>query len=257
MRIYAADDEPLALEYLESAIRTAAPEAEVVTFAKARLLLEAMAKDPCYVVFTDVEMPGMTGIELATALQEIAPHVNIVFVTGFSEYMPQALSLFASGYVLKPVTADAISQQMAHLRFPVVQKKPIQISTFGLFDVTCNGKPVAFRLAKSRELLAYLVDRGGSVVPRKEIFVALWEDDIYSRTIQKALSKAARELEEDLSAAGAEGLFLREKEGYRVDRELFDCDLYDYLSGNTALFHGEYMEQYSWGEDFKAREAFF
>jgi len=257
MKIYVADDEKLALDFIERAIKKAAPDAEISCFLKSRELLERMEDDPCDVAFLDVEMPGISGIELAEKLKEYNERVNIIFATGYSEYMPDALRLFASGYVLKPVSEAKIKEQLANLRYKVSEKKEICAYCFGNFTIAKADTAIAFRLNKSRELLAYLIDRKGNVVSRKDAFAALFEDEPYDRNAQKNFSKIIKGLEEDLEKADCEGLFIKDESGFRVDTGIFYCDMYEYLKGNKALFHGEYMEQYSWGEEFKAREMEF
>jgi len=253
MKIYAADDEALALEFLEKSIRKVAPDAELVCFNKSRDLLKKMSEEPCDTVVLDVEMPGMTGIELAQRIKEYNPNVNIIFATGYSEYMPDALKLFASGYVLKPVTEGALRDQFNNLRHPVNSDKAVSAKCFGHFDLIVNEKPVNFHLSKSKELLAYLIDRNGAIVSRREVYSVLYEDEPYDRNGQKKLSKTVHGLESDLKDAGAEYIFIRESDGYRIDKKAIYCELFDFLDEGKSYYHGEYMEQYSWGEDFKGR----
>ncbi len=253
MLVYAADDEKLALEMLEEAIKEAIPDVELYCFNKSRELLEKMEKKAADIVFLDIEMPGLSGIELAKALQEIKKDVNIIFCTGYSEYLLDAMDMFASGYILKPVDSGQIEKQLKHLRYRINTAKPVYIKTFGNFSVTNNGSPVNFRYYKSKELLAYLVDREGALVSRKQIEAVINEEGSYSRSDQKKLSRWIKELEDDLKEAGIERILNHEKTGLSVNKEEFDCDLYEYLHKHKkSLYHGEYMEDYSWGENFKS-----
>ena len=56
----------------------------------------------------DIEMPGMNGIELAQKLREIHPQIVIVFVTAYSEYLPDFIRLNADYYILKPYSSEEI-----------------------------------------------------------------------------------------------------------------------------------------------------
>ena len=71
MRIIAVDDEKLALEGLVMAIEEAVPSSEVNGFSKTKLALEFFKENICDIAFLDVEMRGMTGLELAKELKEI------------------------------------------------------------------------------------------------------------------------------------------------------------------------------------------
>lgn len=249
MIIYAVDDEELMLEMLMDAISEAVPDCELVGFENSVDLLKKAKKTPPDIAFMDIEMPEMNGIELASNLKKINPKINLIFVTGYSNYGIDAMQLFASGYIMKPVDSQSVKNVMENLRFSPDKKDHIKIVTFGNFTVFANGKAVKFRFPKSRELLAYLVDRNGSSVSRREAAAVLYEEEDYTRTVQNELSRAARWLTEDLHAEGADEIFISDGGQYRVDTEKFSCDLYDYLKGEgDAVFLEEYMEQYSWGE---------
>jgi len=250
MIIYAADDERLALDLLRDAIAEALPDTEPICFRKSAELLEKAKETPPDIVFLDVDMPGMNGIALAGELNRVKSELNIIFVTGHREYATEAFSVYASGYLTKPCTAAKITEVMAHLRYPV-ETRDIHIRTFGNFDIFYKGEPVVFRSPKSKELLAYLVDREGALVTRQEMAGVLFEDD-FSRSVQSRLSQFAQRLGEDLAAAGITGFFSTDG-GYSIDLSLAQCDLMDYRKGKVdARFAGEYMEQYSWGEYRKA-----
>ena len=253
MIIYAVDDEALMLEMLCEAITEASEGSELKAFRFSSQLLDAAREKMCDVAFLDVEMPGMDGIELAKQLKELNREVNIIFVTGYAQYAIEALKLYASGFVMKPVSADAIRRELENLRFEVKPEKTIYAKTFGNFTLFRNNEPVHFRLAKSRELLAYLIDRNGSFVSRRELAAVLFENGVFSRTEQSNLCNIISGLETDLRAVDAENIFERDRNGCRVKTDEISCDMYDFLCGKTELFHGEYMEQYSWGEEFKGR----
>ncbi len=123
MRILCLDDEPLALKMLEAAIREAKPGADVTAFRKQADLLGDAERNGCDAAFLDIHMRGMNGVELAKKLKEISPKINIIFVTGFSEYKGDAMDMKASGYIMKPVTAEEVKAELDDLRFPIVPKK--------------------------------------------------------------------------------------------------------------------------------------
>ena len=116
MRILCLDDEPLALKMLEAAIREAKSDAEVTAFRKQADLLEDAKQNGCDVAFLDIHMRGMNGVEVAKRLKEINPKMNIIFVTGFSDYKGDAMDMKASGYIMKPVTAEEVKAELEDLR---------------------------------------------------------------------------------------------------------------------------------------------
>ena len=259
MHILATDDEQSALNILMGAIEEAVPLATVHGFRNTLEALEFMKETKCEVAFLDIQMREMSGIVLARKLKEIYPKVNIVFVTGYSQYANEAFSLHASGYVYKPVIADKIIIEMENLRNPVKWKETgIYINTFGKFELIVNGEEVSFGREKSKEMLAYLVDKRGKSATRKELASVLFEREDYSRATQNYLSKIVKELVTVLERVGAEKILKRGVNSYSVDVDAFFCDLYDYEKESATpedlnRFQGEYMKQYSWAEPTHAR----
>lgn len=259
MHILATDDEQSALNILMGAIQEAVPVATIHGFRNPLEALKFMEETKCDVAFLDIQMREMSGIVLARRLKEIYPKINIVFVTGYSQYANEAFSLHASGYVYKPVTADKIVNEMENLRTPVKWKETgICVNTFGFFELIVNGEEVSFGREKSKEMLAYLVDKQGKSATRKEIASILFEREDYSRATQNYLSKIIKELVTVLERVGAEKMLKRGLNSYSVDVDAFCCDLYDYEKDNATpgelnRFQGEYMKQYSWAEVTLAR----
>ena len=254
MHIIAIDDEQSALNVLTGAIKEVIPFAVVHAFQNPFEALAFMEETKCEIAFLDIEMPEMNGIILAKKLKEIYPKINIVFVTGFLRYAKEAFELRASGYVNKPVTADKIVIEMENLRNPIKwQKLGICVKTFGIFELLVNGEEVSFGREKSKEMLAYLVDKRGKSVSRKELAAVLFERGDYSRSTQSYLSKIIKELVVTLEKVGAERILKRGLNSYSVDVDAFSCDLYDYekksvMPDELNRFRGEYMKQYSWAE---------
>ena len=204
------------------------------------------------VAFLDIRMFGLNGVELARELKRINPEVNIVFTTGYSEYMGEAFALHASGYLLKPITAEMIADEMAHLRNrpEPYQAKPesrVVVRCFGSFDIQVDGVSLNFKYEKARELLAYLVDRQGAFCTSKEIMAALWEDENHSsylRNIRKCLL-------DTLEQVGCGDLVMNEWGKMALRCESVACDYYSWLRGDPEgikSWNGEYMSRYSWAE---------
>ena len=114
-----------------------------------------------------------------------------------------------------------------------------------------NEKPMPFLRSKSKELLAYLVDRRGAGVDRAEMAAILWENMPYDRSIQKQLNVIRSDLLKSLEDAGILNIVVQSRNSLAINPKAFDCDYYMALSGDVMAFndfHGEYMAQYSWAE---------
>lgn len=250
MTIVAIDDEELALEHIESTLRTVAPDSDIHAFSYYTDLLDFARENKVDVAFLDIQMRGMLGIDLAKKLSEIYPEMNIVFTTGYSEYAVPAFDMYASAYLLKPITADDISNALCHLRHPVEEEgmKKLQAHCFGNFDIYADGIPLKFQYSKAKELLAYLIDRKGASVSMGEAIAILWEDDAEHKSYY---NRVRLDLISTLSEVGFENAVNSVRGYLSINKEYFDCDYYDYLDEKEeglSAFKGEYMEQYSWSE---------
>ena len=255
MRILCVDDEPLALKMLEMSIQKASPDADVHGFEDQQELLDDAKENGCDIAFLDIHMRGMDGVELAKRLKKVNPKMNIIFVTGYSEYAGDAMSLHASGYIMKPVNKAKVEKELSDLRFPIEPKKNalLRIQCFGNFDVfTPSGDHVRFERSKSKEMFAYLVHRRGSSCTSREIFAALFEDQPYDKKLQNLLQTYTHAMMKSLKAVGAEEAVVHTYNAFAVNPSVLDCDAYrfDELDpGAVNAYECEYMSQYYW-EDF-------
>ena len=257
MNIIVADDEKLALEGMMSTVIKAVPEARVHGYRQAEAVLEASRNmpEPVDVAFLDIEMRGISGMELARKLMDIFPDINIVFVTGYSEYSLEALQIHASGYVMKPVTVEKIRKELEVLRHPVSTRvdqgsKGLHIRTFGNFEVLIDNAPAVFKYQKTKELFAYLIDRRGSMCSNSEIISVLWEDDDDGKMHISYLKNIRTDLLNVLASCKMEDCVVRSRGEIGVRCDMISCDYFNFLDGKpgTEPFRGEYMTQYSWAE---------
>lgn len=127
----------------------------------------------------------------------------------------------------------------------------VMIRTFGYFDVFVDGRPIAFRNKKSKELFALLVDRRGGFVTSEEAISFLWEDEPVSPVIFSRYRKVALRLKNLLEEYGIADIVEAVDGKRRIICDKVNCDLYDYLTGRkeyAQLFKGNYLTNYSWGE---------
>ena len=252
MRILALDDEEDALEVLVSAITACQPDADVKGFNSPTEALEYAEENQMDIAFLDVRMPGITGLDVAKKLKKINPKINIIFSTGFSEFASDAFSIHASGYLMKPITTKDVRKELDNLRNPVEKpKKRVYIRTFGNFELFVDGETIHFSRKPAKELLAYLVDRKGSAVTRRELCDVLLQDAAFTRKSQDYLTKIVKELQKALEEVKAADIVNLDRSEYSVIPDNFDCDAYDYLKGMPDAFnnfYGEYMSQYPWAE---------
>lgn len=132
------------------------------------------------VVFIDVEMPGITGVEASKRIRTLLPECALVFATAHSEYMPDAFEFYAFDYLVKPFKTDRVRQTLRRLQKARLKEKAL---------------PAPALMIKNRD--------GISFVPIKEILLIYIEgkttfiitpDAEY--TMSESLSDIARKLDE-------------------------------------------------------------
>ena len=278
MEILVVDDEKFALKNMVKELEKAlvvleknhkndttrlGEPANIHAFSDAREAIDYVQKPDrlasstnCDVAFLDVEMRDIGGLELAGTIKKAYPRINIIFTTGYTDYMEPAFDLHASGYCLKPITAEKLVNEMENLRHEirhddVVQEedKRLVVKTFGNFEAFIDNMPIHFKYSKSKELLAYLIDRNGALCTNREIMSVLWEEDLEDHI--SYLKKVRSELVGRLKDSGCEDAIVQQWGAIGVVPDKIKCDYFDYLSGSSDAeksYRGEYMTQYGWSE---------
>ena len=246
MRILLVDDEELQLLRLVNTVKSVLKDEEILSFSNPDKALEEAKKNRIDLAFLDIEMPHLNGIQLAKKLKAIHPQTKVIFVTAYDNYAFDAFKVHASGYVTKPVNVDKIKKELEQLEGLVELKptKKIQIKCFGNFEIFYNGEPVKFAYQKSKEVVAYLVDREGSMVNINELNAVLWEEDHKSY-----LRNLIADIKNSLTAINCGDVFIKRHNECAIDINKVDCDAFEYKKDNpdaVRMYRGEYMIQYPW-----------
>lgn len=251
MRIICVDDEVLVLELTVSMCRELPMEPEAKGFTNAKDAMEYLENESADIAILDINMPDVDGLVLAAKIKEVQPDIAIIFLTGYSEYAVEAYAMHAQGYILKPINKERLATEIQYALSsrPEKEMEHIEVKTFGnTVDVLVDGQPILFGREKSRELLAYLIDRRGSVT-RADIFAALWEEGFYDRAMQKQLDVIIRNLRKTLKEYNISEILEMERGILRVVPDKFNCDLYRFMDGDIDTVHafrGEYLSDYPW-----------
>lgn len=109
-----ADDEPPLVRALQALLAQAWPELQVVATARNGIeAAELIARHAPDLAFLDIQMPGLSGLEVA---QGIEGPTRVVFVTAYDEYAVQAFEQEALDYVLKPVSESRLQRTVERLQ---------------------------------------------------------------------------------------------------------------------------------------------
>ena len=270
--VIAVDDEQNALNRFERLISQESRLSLLSTFTKPADAVEFVKTNHVDIAFLDIEMPGMTGLELAEVLMDSNPYIEIVFVTAYNQYALEAFRAHATGYLLKPLSREDFTAQIDIMEKKLqkehkVKEDRLYVSCLGSFSIRKSpdeGENIRFRTSKAEELLAFLIHSEGRPRSKDMILDNLWPD--------ADLDKAANNfrvtctyIRSTLADIGYVDVLIRDHDDYSVNLLKINCDYIEFrkkvsniesLSLEDAqaavnLYKGPYLENrfYDWAED--------
>jgi len=139
-RALVVEDEPLARRMVAELLRRDPEIAQVVECAGAAEAAQALTRERVDVAFLDIEMPGLSGLELAQSFTPAGP--VIVFVTAFGRYATEAFDVLAVDYVLKPFSDERFATAVGRAKTRVRERRLAELAT-QLATVSEELKPAA------------------------------------------------------------------------------------------------------------------
>ncbi|GIP33749.1 response regulator [Paenibacillus sp. J2TS4] len=285
MKTIIVDDEPLALRRVENLLEEQIESGFAIeligSFQDPQMALDFARREKVDLVFQDIEMPEIGGMELAERLLEIQPQLHIVFITAYNDFAVEAFELNALDYLLKPVQRDRIFKTLQRLFIADPKEQPdngskqqrMLCSLFYLHYLDENQMPQTFqwRTTKAQELFAYLIHNRGQTVRKETIMDLLWPD----YDMEKASSLLHTTIYQIRRVIKQKGLCIQVKymeEGYRIDLADMKLDVEEWEKGVhtasavtaetigqhrklLALYRGDYLAEhlYLWSEGEQER----
>jgi DNA-binding LytR/AlgR family response regulator len=115
LRVLVVDDEAPARDELAFLLTEDSRIGSVRCAASAPAALKMLSDEPVDVVFCDIKMPGLDGMELARIVSRFATRPKIVFVTAYDDHAVDAFELQAADYVMKPMRASRVAETVRRL----------------------------------------------------------------------------------------------------------------------------------------------
>lgn len=116
MRAVIVDDELVALNYFKQMIKEYEDIEVEQAFTNSVEAMAYLLRNPCDVLFLDIEMPAINGIYLAEQITLVYPNTRICFITAYNEYAVRAFELNAVDYILKPYVKDRLENALDKIR---------------------------------------------------------------------------------------------------------------------------------------------
>ncbi|MBP1903741.1 two-component SAPR family response regulator [Paenibacillus turicensis] len=185
-RVVIVEDEKPILELMKVVVGRN-PYCEVVgAYSNPFQALEAIPLLKPDIAFLDVEMPKLSGLELAQEINDCCEQTRIVFTTAHKEYALEAFNVFAFDYILKPITPASVQRITDRIiktidrSVDLVDSHPrnkVTIRCFGSFEVRNSmGSLIRWPTRKTEELFAYLLCYPNQEAEKWQLIDALWSD---------------------------------------------------------------------------------
>ncbi|CAM4478240.1 two-component SAPR family response regulator [Paenibacillus endophyticus] len=284
MKVLLIDDERLALVQLERMLNQAAELTAIDTFQNPLHAVEQAEALQPDVVFLDIHMPEISGLQAAELIQQACPDADIVFVTAHDEYAINAFELNAVDYVLKPLQKSRIQKTVERLisrragRIKSFQDidQPQMIYCFKTLRFQSQGltpEIPKWRTSKAQELFLYLLHHRKQLV-HKSTLLELFFPEMELKRAMTQLYTAIYQIRQCLQKMGMELAIQNSsiQEGYILDmgQVVLDTEKWerelakqDDLAGQNKDkllqllddYEGDYMQDYGyiWAENERER----
>ncbi|MFJ8264133.1 response regulator [Rummeliibacillus sp. NPDC094406] len=265
MRVLLIDDEELSLEVMEIMLHKI-PNIEIV--GKYNNPIEAL-KDldevQVDVIFLDMEMPSMHGLEFAEKVMGKHSDIEVLFVTAYPQFALEAFEVNAIDYLLKPVSMMRLQKAINKIEEKLVlyqtreqladQSKSILrgyfMVSFQLIDYQNNE--VKWRTKKVKELFAFLWHNGKNPIHKSLIIEELWPDKQAEKAVS-LLHTTIYQLRKTLKEIGVENPITLINDHYKLSvqleadvlelQEIIQSDSLDSKKVERVieLYSGDYLE---------------
>lgn len=282
MNVVLIDDENLALNYLEHHLQSIFGIHVAGKFINPVEGKEFILQTDIDVVFLDIHLPEISGIELAGQLLQFKPRLNIVFVTAYDDYAVKAFELNALDYVMKPLRKERLTITLERIRerlegvpaAPPAAKEELHVCLFQQLQMTAKGRtfaPIRWRTSRAQELFLYMLQHRGQLVRKSALIELLWPEyepgKAYSQ-LYTAIYHIRRTIEPFgpyFHISNATDGYVLSLECVRLDVEVWERFILSGYPVNEAtigeyegvmdLYQGDYMQNYEywWAESERFR----
>lgn len=262
------DDEPLLLTYQEQLIKDSKTFELIGTFNDPTEAYEAILTLKPDVVFLDIEMYDMNGIEMADKILAKLPMIKVVFITAYSDYAVEAFEVNAIDYLLKPLNKDRLLKTYERLKnaqmteTPEMNEAKILTLPHLLFidndDTEINLK---WRTNKAKELFLLLLLYRGQPVHKEMILELLWpEYDVekgytHMYTAISQIRNAMKSIGFQVQISSEQEYYVLNFTDFTLDVDVWEAGLQKYtmitndnihkIEQLLRMYKGDYLASYS------------
>ncbi len=235
IRAIVIDDEQLTMEYICTLLKETGRTEVVGGYINPITALEEVFRLQPDVVFLDIEMPGLNGLQIAQRLYESDLQTETVFITEYNDYAIEAFRVNAIDYLLKPVAYNELSRTIGRVErrrgkhlVPGSKSQKVNIAALGGFNIWIEDdrdkKQLRWYAKKCKELMAYFALQGTlSEVSKWKLIELLWNDkdsekgDINLRSTLSRLNKTLRESGTEMRVISKRNSYILKGDNITVD----------------------------------------
>lgn len=287
MRVILVDDERLALRQLKQLLERDGGGIEVIaTYSNPDEVIAGVLEHRPDVVFLDIHMPGINGINLGRQILTNISDIELVFVTAYDQYAVNAFELEALDYIMKPIQINRLRQTVSRVREKLCLKsmKRVQdsnapvICCFNQIQFKLPGQEIRtgkWRTSKAQELFAFLLYNRERTIHRSALLDFLWPD-LEEGKAARQLYTTIYQIRQTLKSCGMDNIITIRggvlEAGYRIDigearidveeweyainqLKPLDLDTVDEYEQVMSLYKGDYLGNYGyiWAEHERER----
>ncbi|MFH5185170.1 response regulator [Paenibacillus sp. TAB 01] len=273
MKAILIDDEKPALLHMERLLAAEHGVRVEGKFTSAQAGIEYLERSGADVVFLDIEMPGMNGLEAAERILQIDDDIRIVYVTAYADYAVEAFERCAMDYLLKPIHPDRIAKTVRRIEAMLrkssqgkekavnTEKRVCCLKRLALYDGDEAVRHLKWRTSKSQELFAFLLHRRDRWVSKDLILDTLWPDTLRDKAMTH-LHTSVYQIRKLLKQWGVQRTIEYELDSYRLRADEFQTDVqlleaipleepinedsWEKLNRITDMYSGDYLEEHDY-----------
>lgn len=226
LKVVLLDDEKPALRVLSKLIGDRNDVQVVAAYTDPSEMLSNVKSLMPDLIFLDIEMPEINGLEMAARILEIHENIEVVFVTAYRQYALEAFRVSALDYLLKPVDPDMLHRTIDRIlkrrgRTPEQEVgSKSGIVCFGGFEISKEQQsPIRFPTAKAEELFAYMLVHRNTTISKWTICDRLWPDILSPENVKHKLHVTMHRMKKTLLEGGIEVRISSPKGYYRMECE--------------------------------------
>jgi DNA-binding LytR/AlgR family response regulator len=180
LKAIAVDDEPMALEVIKAHAKKVTFLDLQETFVSAMEALDFLKKNPCDLVFLDINMPDITGLDFSQLLPK---NTAIIFTTAYSQYAVDAFNINALDYLLKPIDFSRFMKACQKAYENIKEEAPkipylfvkdgydlVRISIENLLFVESEGNYLTFKESDKKTVTRMTMTEAIEMLPKSDFF---------------------------------------------------------------------------------------